>query len=193
MSCDMPDRGGNSEGWRFRSWWVRKLKGLGVIAHGVAAGALGFVVGYLTGAANPESGTIAAVLPGVLTLVGGVVGFLVARQPPDKLLARSVSLLIIAFSLALLIGTSVGAWVRLDADARAGSAAALAAGKLEKVALDQHIERLKECSVLQYKLNSGRKELDLPEFTVWDICPFLDEPRDINFLSQVRVSGDTEK
>lgn len=163
------------------------LKNVGVMAHGLGAIALGFVVGYLTGAANPESGAVAAVLPAVLTLVGSVVGFLVARKTPDKQLARAVSLLIFTFSFALLIGTYGGTLVRSDADARAASAAVFAAEQLDKVTQDRYIEKLKECSLLQYRLNSGRKDLELPEFTVWEVCPFLNKAHKITFLSQEPV------
>lgn len=72
---------------------------------------LGLVAGYLTGYSRQPA--VGAVLPAVLSLIGGLAVFLVGK---DKTSRSVVSLSIFAFSISLVLGVSWGAVMRTTAE-----------------------------------------------------------------------------
>lgn len=68
---------------------------------------LGLVAGYLTG--NSRESAVGAVLPAVLSFIGGLAVFLIGK---DKAHKTTVSLSVLTFSLSLLLGTSWGSIMR---------------------------------------------------------------------------------
>lgn len=81
---------------------------------------LGLVAGYLTGFSR--SPAVGAVLPAVLSLVGGLAVFLMEKDARSR---TTVSLSVLVFSITLLVGTSWGAIMRQAAEDYATSEPAL--------------------------------------------------------------------
>ena len=102
---------------------------------------LGLVTGLLAGFSRTSA--MGAVLPAVLSLVGGLAIYLVGVEKADQAL---VGTCVIALSLDLLIGSTWGAVLRDDFEREAKSASARKA------------EALVEVEVREF-----RKELGLPE------------------------------
>ena len=72
---------------------------------------LGLVAGYLTGFSRQPA--VGAVLPAVLSLIGGLAVFLVGR---DKASRTVVGLCVLIFSMNLVLGTGWGAVMRSTAE-----------------------------------------------------------------------------
>jgi len=72
---------------------------------------LGMVTGYLTGFSRESA--VGAVLPAVLSLMGGLMVFLVGKTQESRVI---VSVSMIVFSFALLLGTGWGAVMRSTAE-----------------------------------------------------------------------------
>lgn len=68
---------------------------------------LGIVAGYLTGFSRQPA--VGAVLPAVLSLIGGLAVFLVGKDKASRLI---VGLSVLAFSISLVLGTAWGAVMR---------------------------------------------------------------------------------
>lgn len=74
---------------------------------------LGMVTGYLTGLSRESA--VGAVLPAVLSLVGGVAAVLIARATSQFMMLQT-SGLIFVFALGLLLGTTWGSAMRQAVD-----------------------------------------------------------------------------
>lgn len=164
-------------------WFTRWRKDPGAAVPGLAAVVLGFVVGYLTGGSGPDGTVLAAVLPAVLSAAGAIAAFLTTRGYVGKRHTRAVGGLIVLFSVALLVGVQFGASAHDTSENRALRDAAAAwqevMGAWEKTrpaARKRYIEDLKECTFLEFRMNAQRKDLELPPFTISQVCPFLDNP-----------------
>ena len=72
---------------------------------------LGLVAGYLTGFSR--SPAVGAVLPAVLSLVGGLAVFLIGKDPSVRV---AVSLSVLIFATGLLLGATWGAVMRQAAE-----------------------------------------------------------------------------
>lgn len=72
---------------------------------------LGLAAGYLTGFSREPA--VGAVLPAVLSLMGGVAVFLVGKNVTTRMI---VGLSILIFSISLVLGTSWGAVMRQTAE-----------------------------------------------------------------------------
>jgi hypothetical protein len=71
---------------------------------------LGFVTGSIM--SDSRDSAVSAVLPAVLTLMGGVAAFLIGSKGVEK--QATVSVLILVFSLALYSGSFYGAELRVE-------------------------------------------------------------------------------
>ncbi len=74
---------------------------------------LGLVAGYLTGISRAPA--VDAVLPAVLTLLGGAAAGFIGKSPGSALILR-ISGLILAFAIGLLVGTTWGSAMRQSID-----------------------------------------------------------------------------
>ncbi len=177
---------GTVAGWKAR--WHRWRKDPGAAIPGLAAVILGFVVGHLTGLSGPDDTVLAAVLSAILSAGGAVAAFLTAKGYVDKHHTRVISGLIILFSLALLAGAHVGSGVRISLQSTALSEAQAARQKEQEAARSRwqeeqeaarsrYSEDLKKCTILEFQMNARRADLDLPPFTILQVCPFLDDPQ----------------
>lgn len=101
---------------------------------------LGMVTGYLTGFSRESA--VGAVLPAVLSLMGGLMIFLVGKSKESRAI---VSISMIVFSFTLLLGTGWGAVMRSTAEEFKKSEA-----------------YLKKQSFIESEVNEFRKKLDLP-------------------------------
>lgn len=109
-----------------------------------AVSMLGIVTGYLAGFSRAPA--IGTVLPAVLSLMGGLVIFLVGRNSESRVI---VSVSILAFSLTLLIGGGWGAVMRDTAE------------QYKKSEI-----YLKQRAFIEAEVNEFRKNLDLPPLPV---------------------------
>jgi hypothetical protein len=101
---------------------------------------LGIVTGYLSGFSRaPALGTV---LPSVLSLMGGLVVYLVGRHSTSRVI---VSLSIVAFSLTLFIGAEWGAVMR---------------GAAEEYSKSEIY--LKKQAFIEAEVNDFRRKLELP-------------------------------
>lgn len=142
-----------------------------------AALILGFVVGVLTGVSGPDATVLAAVLPVVLSAAGGSAGFFVTKLGDNgKRPLRAVSWLIILFSAGLLVGTFFGSWARGYDQAVGLRAARNARWAEQQNARDRHVEDLKNCMILEVRMNAQREALKRPPLTISQVCPFLEHP-----------------
>ena len=123
---------------------------------------------------------LAAVLSAILSAGGAVAAFLTAKGYVDTHHTRIISGLIILFSLALLAGAHVGSgvrnWLQSTAFNEAQAALLAARQKEQEAARSRYSEDLKECTILEFQMNARRADLDLPPFTILQVCPFLDDP-----------------
>jgi hypothetical protein len=101
---------------------------------------LGLVAGYLTGFSRAPA--VGAVLPAVLSLLGGVTAFILGRSRESRLL---VGTMLFVFSLTLVIGSSWGAIMRDHAER-----------------FDQSEQTLMRRAYIESEVNAFRKELGLP-------------------------------
>lgn len=158
-------------------WFSRWRKDPGAVVPGLAAAILGFVVGDLTGGSGPDGTVMAAVLPAVLSAAGAVAAFLATKGYVGGHDMRAVGWLIVLFSVALLAGVHFGAWARETSERTTLREATDAWEKAQPDARSRYIEDLKECTLLEFQMNARREDLDLPPFTISQVCPFLDDPR----------------
>ena len=147
-----------------------------MVAPGLAAFVLGFAVGHLTGLSGPDSTVLAAVLSAILSAGGAVAAFLTAKGYVDTHHTRVISGLIILFSLALLAGAHFGSGVRNWLQSTAFNEAQAARQKEQEAVRSRYSEDLKKCTILEFQMNARRTDLDLPPFTILQVCPFLDNP-----------------
>jgi peptidoglycan/LPS O-acetylase OafA/YrhL len=120
------------------SWKREGLKERFVVLASFAM--LGLVTGYLTGFSRTPA--VGAVLPAVLSLLGGVTAFILGRSRESRLLVGSM---LFVFSLTLVIGSSWGAIMRDGAEQ-----------------FDQSEQTLKQRAYIEAEVNAFRKELGLP-------------------------------
>ena len=154
-----------------KRWFSQSREDRGTAAVlGSAATILGFAVGLLTGASGPDSAVLAAVLPAVLSTVGGAAAYIATRGDGGTRRMRGIGWLIILFSIALLFGSHVGA-VRLDFQKQTAWIVA------QKHARARHIEELGICTTLEIQVNYQRKVAGLPPLAFSQVCPFLDDPQ----------------
>ena len=168
-------------------WFGRWRKDPGAATPGLAAVVLGFTVGALTGVSGPDATVLAAVLPVVLSAAGPAAVLVASKGDGGKRRTRAVSGLIVLFAVGLLVGVPSGAWydeftdtVKFnEAQDRAREAfneAQERAQEARETARDRHPQDLRECTVLEYKVNAQRSEIKLPPLTISQVCPFLDDP-----------------
>lgn len=118
-----------------------------------AVALLGIVAGQMTGQSREPA--VAAVVPAVLTLLGGLMVYLVAGKSLQQQKATAIA--VIAFSFNLLIGTFWGSHLRYEAELFAtGEEVSL---YREAVRQNVKLERLK----YEQQLIEARKILGLPE------------------------------
>jgi len=101
---------------------------------------VGMVTGYLAGFSRaPALGTV---LPAVLSLIGGLVVYLIGKNAESRFI---VSISMFVFSLTLLMGAEWGAVMRATAE------------EIEKSEM-----HLKHQAFIEAEVNKFRKKLDLP-------------------------------
>jgi hypothetical protein len=107
---------------------------------------LGIVAGFLTGLSRAPA--VASVLPGVLTLIGGLVAFIFTQNnQTDRHLSTAVGTL--ALVIALLAGTLWGSMIRADPE------------RLKEVALRQELIRESVCDYrLAYEIEASANRKD---------------------------------
>jgi hypothetical protein len=88
-------------------YWLMKL-GMFV---GVPFGIVGMISGYLTGSSRVSA--ISAIVPAALTLVGGVAVYLFTKGGKSAVMAAFA---VVNFSVMILIGVSIGARHRVQAE-----------------------------------------------------------------------------
>lgn len=135
------------------------------------------VVGILTGVSGPDASVLAAVLPATLTAAGTVAAYLAFGGGGGERRTRAISSLIILFSAALLAGTYFGSWFRNYSQDKALDRAKTVLREEQKQAKDDYIEELKSCTILELQINEKRRFLELPELTIWQVCPILKDPQ----------------
>lgn len=157
-----------------KGWFTREDRSTAAVL-GWAAAILGFVVGILTGASGPHPTVVAAVLPAVLSAVGGAAAYLATKDDGDPQRMRGIGWLVILFSVGLLVGSHVGTVRRESQDQTAWLEA-------QQYARDRHIEDLRLCTTREFQVNDQRKVLGLPPLTFSQVCPFLDalQPKRLN-------------
>ena len=101
---------------------------------------LGLVTGYLTGFSRTAA--VGAVLPAVLSLLGGVTAFILGRSQESRLLVGSM---MFVFSLTLVMGSAWGSIMRDYADR-----------------VDQSEQVLMHRAYIESEVNAFRNELGLP-------------------------------
>jgi hypothetical protein len=129
----------------------RRAEYPGIAAVVFAIALFGLVTGVMTGQSrDPAVGTV---LPGVLTLIGGIIVYLAGTK--DMQAQLLVAIVVATFSLNLLIGSYWGARLRDDFEAYRESSAY----RLSQESDDQII-RLKRL-LYQKKMQELRKEFDI--------------------------------
>lgn len=129
---------------------VGKIAGGGILFSGLHLGAmflfgfLAFVVGLVMAASRV--GAVGNVVPGALTLIGGVALFLFNREAVDRLLVAGA---VFGFSAMLLFGTVLGSYERERALRQA-----------EEAAVDP--ERLHDLAEVEFFVNAFRESRGLP-------------------------------
>ncbi|HEU5323021.1 MAG TPA: hypothetical protein VFX28_19605 [Methylomirabilota bacterium] len=101
---------------------------------------LGLVTGYLTGLSRQP--VVGAVLPAVLSLLGGVTAFVVGRSRESRAM---VGAMLFTFALTLLVGTSWGAVMRDHGERHA-----------------QSVQALERQAYIESEVNAFRQALGLP-------------------------------
>ena len=111
-----------------------------------ATASLGLLVGWLTGMSGPAPDVVAAVVPVVVTASGMAI-YYGTRTKPDPVSQVMAGYAILLFCLTIMLGIAGASFLRNESaeDAVSGRARYLA-----------------ECSLEEYNINSGRKELGLP-------------------------------
>ena len=111
-----------------------------------ATTSLGLLVGWLTGMSGPAPDVVAAVVPVVVTASGMAI-YYGTRTKPDPVSQVMAGYAILLFCLTIMLGIAGASFLRNESaeDAVSGRARYLA-----------------ECSLEEYNINSGRKELGLP-------------------------------
>src|SRR5262249_47419798 len=104
---------------------------------------VGLVVGYLSGASREPA--VSALIPAVLTLVGGAGLYLVGKGP---LRATQVAFILIVFASTLFLGANIGSQSRTEA-----------------VAATESVESLKAAADRDFLVGLYRKGLGLPPAT----------------------------
>jgi hypothetical protein len=125
---------------------------------------LGFVTGYMMG--DSRESAVSAVLPAVLTLLGGATLFLFGSKGVQTQTVVSGS--VIVFSLALFLGTHLGARLRFDFETAVADPMRLRQRELD---LEQNRHALAVLRLLNYvqllKLRNdfaNQEKLDLSKF-----------------------------
>lgn len=147
--------------------------------------ALGGAVGWLSGWSGPDSQVLAAMLPAILSVVGGVIGAFAFREPEVAQRMRHLQLggiALLVFSVSLGAGAYLGSLARSEAQERSYLKAQKVKateeknkrqGRLEwqKFALELYQKRLQACAVTEVLINDSRQMLDLPKLGPQEICP----------------------
>ena len=144
---------------RFSCTWRRLLT---VVLVLLAAAALGFAPGYLTGLSGSDVVVLAAILPAIVTVGAGA---LLAYR--SKVSPALISGVILMFSACLVIGVNLGESVLISSEER------LYLGQMEFDTKNLNIRRsyLQVCSEEQWKVNISRSALLQPPLRIEDICP----------------------
>ena len=156
-----------------KGWFGRRRNSLCKAAPSLAAATFGIAVGYLTGVSGPDAVVLAAVLPAILSVTGIAAGFLSTRGDGGKFHIGAVSGLIVLFSIGLIVGTVFGAWARADRQVVELNKARTQLEEDRQAASSRHIEELKNCTILEFKMKVQRASLNLSPLTIWQVCPFL--------------------
>ena len=111
----------------------------------IALGSLGWTVGWFVGLSGSDSAVLAAVLPAVLSISGGILVFRFATQKEnaDHRQGTIINLSIILFTAFLFVGSLCGRYSKEEAD---------------NYNLHQYFET---CSNEELRVNANRKLLGL--------------------------------
>ena len=115
----------------------------------ISAAALGIVSGNLTGQSGPNAAVVAAVIPAVLSLAGGVVVAASIRSH-NTVSAVQATAFIVVFCILFTVALNGAVEVRMEERDR-----------VVKVAKETHFRELEKCSKVEYLINDNRKKLNL--------------------------------
>lgn len=125
---------------------------------------LGFVTGYLLG--NSREAAVGAVLPAILTLLGGVAAYHVTSKGIRW--QSAISAMLVCFTLCLLVGSMFGSRIREEYDFALHDPQWIGRRELalQRNELAVDIQRLKDYTILLRLRNdySKSKNLDLSRF-----------------------------
>ena len=119
---------------------------------------LGRVAGTFVGETGQHPDVLAAVLPAMISGIGGLVIFRMDRKRRHQLLL--VGLAVVVFSAAFLHHTHAAVEKRI-----------LEQASEAEVYLGKRAEYLKKCSEVQFRINTGRAALELSPLQFREICP----------------------
>ena len=123
-----------------------------IVASVIGFALLGMVTGFLTGLSG-DSVVLQAVLPAVLSLVGGIAAFLVSKQPE---IADIVAPSIGALAFTVLLGSLWGSNERDARDWERHTAE-------RQIDTERHsLEYLEKQAALEALLRKARKDFDIP-------------------------------
>ncbi len=139
---------------------------------------LGGTIGLLTGVSGHDANVLAATLPAFLSAAGATVYFVTRKSKGNNGRTCAVSGLVVLFSLAFLGGTHSGAYFKevseTSARAKAEATQISKTIKARADARERHIQDLKDCTILQFRINQMRKDLELRALRISQVCPFID-------------------
>ena len=130
----------------------------------IAMSFIGVVTGYMTGLSRAP--VVGAVLPGILTLIGGLVIFIATRETTSEFRALTATC-VIALMITLLLGTSWGSLSREDP------------GSLNTLANNQELLREAICYkrlAFEMEVREARKKAGLPEVNANTLVPGCTPP-----------------
>ena len=149
-------------------WWI-----------GISFAFLGYTVGLFIGTVKYDPSGIAAVLPAVLTLGGGL--FVLKSER----VYRSAPVSIVLFAVFIIVGSQYGYEARKTVDTRiqiAYEKGRVAYEEARREAYEEaRSEHLDQCSVTEFRINSQREKLGLPPLRSEIFCGF--QPP-LNFSTQ---------
>lgn len=133
-----------------------------------APAALGFAVGLLTGQTGPDSTVVAAVLPVVLSVIGGALLVFKASTTDDGVPPAAIltSTSVVLFSTFVVVGVYIALFM---AD-RAAHTQILKNRLSFMEAVEFRRETLERCSANQFVVNGGRATLGLAPLPAEAFC-----------------------
>ena len=143
--------------------------GLLLVVAGIAA--LGWAVGWLTGSAAHDAKVLAAILPAIISVVGGAGAALIRRQSDvNPLLNFAAGLCLLAFSLALIFGSSAAAFARERDEKRAFDESVSVQFELQSERKRQYFQDLQDCTTAEIRINDVRSSLGLEPYSPEQVC-----------------------